>query len=231
MTVQTQPVHARRRATRAAIITTKDGALRMRRPSSRTDDQMRLRAGVPVTVVAEIRSRLGIVGAEPLDAISRIIAALGHGRDGRTVIVVLIVVVGLSGSTAIIIARLAIITLRSDGAADHSTGHRAGNEAAATTMIVVIAVAAATAAEPRARRTATAELCRRSAATAAAKPRPRRAAAGTKPRSRSAAADMDTATAADVATHGGRTAATCAGSRGSDARLAIRNLGEACGWR
>src|SRR5882762_5442812 len=151
-----------------------------------TDDQMRLRAGVPVAVAAEIRSRLGIVGTEPLDAISRIIAALGHGRYGRTVIVVLIVVVGLSGSTAIIIARLAIITLRSDGAADHSTGHRAGNEAAATTMTVLAAVAATTAklcvraatsaAESRARRAATAELCGRSAATATANPRTRRTA-------------------------------------------------------
>jgi len=167
----------------AAILTTKDGALRMRRPLSLTDDQMRLRAGVPVAVAAEIRSRLGIVGTEPLDAISRIIAALGHGRDGRTVIVVLIVVVGLSGSIAVIIARPAIITLRRDGAADHSTGHRAGNEAAAATMTVVTAVAAtisaATAtADLRSRRTATAELCRRSATTTA-KPRPRCAAAGT----------------------------------------------------
>src|SRR6266481_2275471 len=56
----------------AAILTTKDGALRMRRPSSLTDDRMRLRAGVPVAVAAEIRSRLGIVGTEPLNAISRI---------------------------------------------------------------------------------------------------------------------------------------------------------------
>src|SRR5882757_860707 len=44
------------RRTRAAILTTKDGALRMRRPSSLTDDQMRLRAGVPVAVGAEIGS-------------------------------------------------------------------------------------------------------------------------------------------------------------------------------
>src|SRR6266581_8252891 len=187
---------------------------------SLTDDQMRLRAGVPVAVAAEIRSRLGVVGTEPLDAISRIIAALGHGRDGRTVIVVLIVVVGLSGSIAIIIARTAIITLRRDGAADHSTGHRAGNEAAATTMIAVIAVAAATA-EPRARRTATAELCGRSAATATTNPRTRRTAT-VKPRPRRAAATH-------MRVRG--TAATCAGSRGSDARLAVRILGEACGWR
>jgi hypothetical protein len=218
----------------AAILTTKDGALRMRRPSSLTDDQMRLRAGVPVAVAAEIRSRLGIVGTEPLDAISRIIAALGHGRDGRTVIVVLIVVVGLSGSIAVIIARPAIITLRRDGAADHSTGHRAGNEAAATTMIAVTVGVTATIA------TTTAELCRRSAATAeprtrraataTAKPRPWRAAAATNPRTRRTAAVKPRPRRA-AATHMRGTAATWAGSRGSRARLAIRNLSEACGWR
>src|SRR6266576_3245234 len=40
---------------------------------------------------------------------------------------------------------------------------------------------------------------------------------------------MDAATAA--ATHMRSTAATCACSRGSGTRLAIRNLGDACGWR
>src|SRR5712664_3618925 len=180
----------------------------MRRPSSLTDDQMWLRAGIPVAIVAQIRSGLRIVGTVPLDAIGDIITALGRGRDGSTVIIVLIVVVGRSGRIAIIIAGPAIITLRSDGAADYGTGHRAGNEAAAAT-----------------------HLCGRTAATAAAKTRPRRAAAGTKPRSRSAAADMDTRTAlAEAAANDVlRSAATCADA---SARLTpIGHLGEACGRR
>src|ERR1700676_3944625 len=104
---------------------------------------------MPQPVVAQIGSRGGIVGTIGLHAVRNVVLAdrrRGNRNNSTTIIVVLIVIVarcvvarGVSGPAIIAIA------LRGDGAADHGTGNRAGNETAATIVIVVVAIAAAVA--------------------------------------------------------------------------------------
>src|ERR1019366_4882630 len=95
-----------------------------------------LRAGVPITIIAQIRSRLRIVGTVGLHAISDGIVALRRDDHDSAVIVVLVIVVARR-----IIARPAIVTLRRDRAADQRTGDRAGNEAATTTAATAMLAA------------------------------------------------------------------------------------------
>ena len=84
---------------------------------------MPLRAGVPLTVVAEIGARRRIVGLVSLHAVSdRIVARRRRDRD-RSVIVIAVIVVAIA-RPVIAIAR------RGQRAADHRTGNRAGDEAA-----------------------------------------------------------------------------------------------------
>jgi hypothetical protein len=68
---------------------------------------MSLRAGVPVAVIAEIGSRLRIVGTVGLHAVGdRIVAAGRRGNRNRAVIIGLVVVIA-----GRVIARAAIIAL------------------------------------------------------------------------------------------------------------------------
>src|SRR4051812_15685371 len=139
---------------------------------------MRLRAGVPLAIVAQIGSRRRVVRAILLCAISHIVAP-GGGRSRRNngiIIRVRVVVVAVVRPIAIAIARPVIA--RRERAPDHGTGNRAGEEpAAATAMIAAVPTAAAlpvsaAAAKSRtdsasgaAETTAATQSCNRSAAT------------------------------------------------------------------
>src|SRR5664280_2109110 len=95
---------------------------------------MRLRAGVPPAGKARIRSRLRIVGTIGLHAVGDGVVAAGRGHHDSVIIVILVVVITRR------IDRSAIaVALRRDRAADHSTGDRAGDEAAATAVTAMAA--------------------------------------------------------------------------------------------
>src|ERR1700686_2635498 len=99
-----------------------------------------LRAGVPVTVSAEIGPRLRIVGTIGLHAVSDRIIATGRRRHrDRAAIVISVVVV----ARRIIARSAAVIALRGDRAADQCAGHRARDEPAAATAAAIIAATAA----------------------------------------------------------------------------------------
>src|ERR1700730_12265747 len=98
---------------------------------------MPLRAEMPVTVIAEIRSRLRIVGTVGLHAVSdRIIAARGRRHRNHAAVVIISVVFVARR----IIARSAVIAvaLRGQRAANRCTRDCAGNEAAVTVTAVAI---------------------------------------------------------------------------------------------
>src|SRR6266446_8102981 len=91
------------------------------------------RAGVPIAVIAEIGSRLGIVGTVRLCAVGNGIVAAGRSIHRNSAIVIILVVV---------IARSVIaVALRSEGSADDTTDYGARPEAA-TSVVPVIATAA-----------------------------------------------------------------------------------------
>src|SRR6266576_1363925 len=112
----------------------------MRRPSTYRY-RLRLRAGVPQAVKAEVGSRRRIVGLVGLHAVGNgIVANRGRGHRHHRGIVV---VVGIIVAVAVVIRR-AIIVARGERTADHGTGHRAGEEPATAVAITVAAVPAAT---------------------------------------------------------------------------------------
>src|SRR5512140_1449710 len=106
----------------AAVITARGGAP-FAPPLASTGDG-RLRAGVPVAVIAEIGARPGIVGTVGLHAVGHRIVAAGRHRNRGVVVVVI---------SRRVVARAAIIAVRPrcDRATDDCTGDRAGDEAAA----------------------------------------------------------------------------------------------------
>src|SRR5882757_5853159 len=106
---------------------------------------MMLRAGMPVAVIAEIGARVRIVGTIALHAIADGIVASGRRSHRHRTIVIrsVIIVSGRVGRAAIIAGLATIIAARGNGAADHGTCDRAGNEAAATATAVVTPPAAA----------------------------------------------------------------------------------------
>src|SRR5438552_15751131 len=117
----------------------------MRRPRPSTHRyRLRLRAGVPQAVIAEIGSRRRIVGLVGLHAVGDGIVAdrsRGHRNNGAIIVVRVIVVVRP------VVARPAIIGVaRRERAAAHGTGNRAGEEAAAAAITVAAVPAPAIAA-------------------------------------------------------------------------------------
>src|SRR4051812_27042211 len=127
----------------------------MRRPLRSKRES--LRAGMPVAVVAEIRSGVRIVGTVALHAVRNGIVADGsRGHFGRAVVIIPVVVItrGVAGIAVIAAAACG------DRAADHGACHGARDEAAtaAAAMAIVTATAAAMTIIPAATAAAAAEL-------------------------------------------------------------------------
>src|SRR5258708_33229118 len=112
---------------------------RMRRPGIGTF-QMRLRAGVPQPIVAQIGSRRGIVGTISLHAVGdRVITPRRRsGRNNGAIVGVLVIIIARPVISRPAIIGIAVCRQRT---ADHRTGHHAGDEAAVAVVIAVMEAA------------------------------------------------------------------------------------------
>src|SRR5580693_7044019 len=111
-------------------------------PSDSKRYQLRLRAGVPQAVIAEIGAGGRIVGTIALRAVAGVAADRAGNNRNRTVIGVAVVVVGVVVARPVIIVRSAVVGVGvgSEHAADHGTCDRARKEAASTMVKVATAV-------------------------------------------------------------------------------------------
>jgi hypothetical protein len=166
---------------------------------------MRLRAGVPLTVIAEIRSGRRVIGTVLLPAIGDIVTARRY-RD-RAIIIVAVVVI----TRAIIARPVVAVALRRERSANQCTGNRAREESATTAtiaaVITVSTTAVTTAAESRATAISTATEAATTSATAEAT---------------TSATTMEASATTTPAVE----TATAASAKGS-----LRTLGETCGRR
>src|SRR3954469_25466274 len=126
-----------------------------------------LRTRVPVAVIAEVGARIRVVGTIALHAVADgVIANGGRGRRHRAVVIRSVIVVSGRIGRAAIVAAATIVAARSNRAADHSTGDRAGNEAAAATAMPIVTAAASAAAVITAATTTTTAKARTGSAAA-----------------------------------------------------------------
>src|SRR6185437_14731395 len=100
----------------------------------------RLRAGMPIAVIAQIRSRSRIVRPVPLHAVGGSVITLGRRHDGdhAAIVIIAVVIIARIGG---VVARAAIIALRRDRAPDHGAGNARGK---ARTDAAAVMIAAAT---------------------------------------------------------------------------------------
>src|ERR1700732_144160 len=127
---------------------------RQMRRASHPGAELRLRAGMPHSVKAEIGSRRRIVGAVALRAVGRgVLASRNRDNGNRAIVDILVVVIGrliVIGRTAI--NRTAIIgvgIVRRARAADHSAcGNRAGPPASVMVTMAIAVPGTATTAVP-----------------------------------------------------------------------------------
>src|ERR1700692_474419 len=110
----------------------KDGA-----PGAPSSDIKRLRAGVPVAVIAHIGARLRIVGAVGLHAIRHVVAAARgrHHLPPAAIIPVFISLVISRGTGGCVVA--GAVALGRNGAADDGTGSQSWNKGAAATAAMI----------------------------------------------------------------------------------------------
>src|SRR5258708_3917855 len=120
----------------------------MRRPGIGTF-QMRLRAGVPQPIVAQIGSRRGIVGTISLHAVGdRVITPRRRsGRNNGAIVGVLVIIIARPVISRPAVIGIAVCRQRT---ADHRTGHHAGDEAAVAVVVVIAVMEAAISAAIRA---------------------------------------------------------------------------------
>ena len=167
---------------------------------------------MPLTVIAEIRSRSRIVRFVALCTISGVVAT-GSGFDRRRAIIVIAVIV-----TRRVVPRTAIIAVaRGEGAADYGAGNGARDETAAAAMTIITATISATI-NPGA-------TAAKSRTGTAAKSRTDRATAELGDAASPARADGSDATTATTKA-AGATATT-----GADTADAGRRLGETLNWQ
>ena len=92
---------------------------------------------MPEAVIAEIGSRPRIVRTKTLPAIANVITTRHGFHRYRAVVDIALVIV-----SRVVVTRTAVVTVvRRKGAADHGTGHRAGEEASAAVMVMTVAAA------------------------------------------------------------------------------------------
>src|SRR6185312_17464849 len=99
----------------------------------------RLRAGMPIAVIAQICSRSRIVRPIPLHAIGGSVLVTGPRHDGyrATIVIIPVIIAGIRG----VVAGAAIIALRRDRASDHRAGDARGHAGTEAATMVMIAAA------------------------------------------------------------------------------------------